>query len=158
MATLATLVGTCCFRSYYRTRICINHDTATIGEVDIPDNRAILVLQDAVVNSAAGGRRESCLLGLLLSHFGLGREGCLVCTAVTAGAAAFVLARGFARNDGTGITVHKRTAAIGEVDVIDGRAVLILEARVVNSAAGVGGEGRLLGLLLGYLGSDRTRT
>jgi hypothetical protein len=137
-----------------RTCLRVHHYTATVREVDVPYDRAVLVLQNAVIDRVARACSKSSLLGLLLSHLGLRCEGCLVSAARATAMAAMVLARGFARYDRTCIAIHDGAAPICEVDVIDGRAVPALQAGVVHRAAGVSGNGGLLGLLLGYLSGN----
>jgi hypothetical protein len=145
------------FRRYDGTCLRVHHHAAAIRKVHVPHDCAALVLQNAVINRVAGACGKSSLLGLLLSHLGLCSEGRLVrATRTTARTtmAACVLARCFARYDRTCVAVHNGAATVREVDVIDGRAVPVLEAGVIHRAAGVSGKGCLLGLLLGYLGGD----
>src|SRR5437868_1201680 len=78
-STRPTVVGARGLGSDDLARLRVHGDATAVGEVHVPEYRAIRVAtQTAVVNSVAGAGGEGRLLGLLLGHGGLGGERLLV--------------------------------------------------------------------------------
>jgi hypothetical protein len=79
-------------------------------------------------------------------------------TTTRATTTSLILARGFSCDNSTGVSLHQDAAAIGEVHVVNGRTILILQTGVVYRIPWARGQRRLFSLLLSHLGGDRTRT